>query len=90
MELKVQALQIRKLICPFNHIDDIIRDTRNNDFERETKFRDEINALEEDDKKNVDVAFNKWEKVKQSEISKNTGKVKGDKTLRLAKHLPAA
>ena len=28
--------------------------------------------------------------MKQTEISKNTGKVKGDKTMRIPKHLPAA
>ena len=39
--------------------------------------------------KDIDVAFNQWEKVKQSEISKNTGKVKGDKMMRLARHLKA-
>ena len=56
---------------------------------RENQFKKEIDALADDDKKNIDVAYYQWEKVKQSEISKNTGKVKGDKTMRMAKHLPA-
>lgn len=89
MELKIQALQSRKLISNTNYIEDIIMDSRNNDFERENLFRSEIDALANEENKSVDVAFHQWEKVKQSEINKNTGKVKGDKTMRIAKHLTA-
>lgn len=37
----------------------------------------------------IDIAYNQWEKVKQTEVSKNTGRVKGDKMMRQAKHKKA-
>ena len=89
MEFKCNALQTRKLICSVNSLEDIIDDARNDVYQRENQLKSEVEALADDDKKDIDVAFNKWEKVKQTEVSKNTGKVKGDKTMRMVKHLPA-
>ena len=89
MELKVSALQTRKLISHTNYLEDIIIDNRKDDYTSDNQFKEEIDALADDDKKNIDVAYFQWERVKQSEISKNTGKIKGDKTMRMAQHLPA-
>ena len=89
IELKVNALQVRKLVSTFTCLESIIVDMRNGGSALENEFRTEIDSLADDDKKDIDVAFNQWEKVKQSEISKNTGKVKGDKMMRLARHLKA-
>ena len=41
-------------------------------------------------KAKIEVGFLEWNKLKQTEISKNTGRTKGDKTMRFSKHLPAA
>ena len=90
IELKILALQHRKLCDPFHCLESITEDLRKDNFERENMFKDEIAALDSDEKKDIDVGYQQWEKVKQSEISKNTGKVKGDKTMRLSKHLSAA
>ena len=90
MELKFISLQTRKLLSPFLCLENIIENTKTDDFEMENEFKSQVESLADDDKKDIDIAFQQWEKVKQSEVSKNTGKVKGDKTMRMAKHLPAA
>jgi hypothetical protein len=89
IELKVSALQNRKLVSQYICIENIIENTRNGDFTLENQFREDIESLADEDKKDIDVAFLVWEKVKQTEISKNTGRVKGDKMMRVAKHLKA-
>ena len=93
MELKVEALKARKLVFQQDEVlslDSVIKASRDEDFEPENTFKAEVEALGEIDKANIDVAFLEWNKVKQTEISKNTGKTKGDKTMRLSKHLTAA
>ena len=47
-------------------------------------------ALAEAEKASINVGYFEWEKVKQTEVSKNTGKQKSAKTRRNPKHLPAA
>ncbi len=89
IELKVNALQNRKLVSQYICIENIIENSRNGDFTLENQFREDIESLADEDKKDIDVAFLVWEKVKQTEISKNTGRVKGDKMMRVAKHLKA-
>ena len=93
MELKVESLIARKVVFKDEDVftlDSVIKATRDENYEPETKFKSEIESLAEDDKANIDIGFLEWNKVKQVEISKNTGKTKGDKTMRLSKHLPAA
>ena len=57
MELKVTALQTRKLISHTNYLEVIIIDNRKDDYTRENQFKKEIDALADDDKKNIDVAY---------------------------------
>ena len=93
MELKVEALKGRKLIFQAEEnltLDIVIKAAREEDFEPENRFKSEVEALADEDKANVDVGYLEWNKVKQTEINRNTGKTKGDKTMRLSKHLPAA
>ena len=93
MELKVDALCQRRLIGvdqPGYGFDMIILESRRGNFASENNFKAEIESLAEEEKASIDIGFLQWEKVKQTEISKNTGKVKGDKTMRIPKHLPAA
>ena len=89
IELKVNSLQTRKLISTDICLETMLVESRNGDFTLENQFRAEIELLADEDKKEIDVAYNQWEKVKQSEVSKNTGRVKGDKMMRLARHLKA-
>ena len=93
MELKVEALVQRKLIGvdqPGYGMDMIILEGRNGNYEAENSFKAEIASLAEVEKENINIGFLEWSKVKQTELSKNTGKVKSDKTMRLPKHLSAA
>lgn len=93
MELKVESLVVRKVVFKDEDVftlDSVLKATRDENYELENKFKSEIESLAEDDKANIDIGFLEWNKVKQVEISKNTGKTKGDKTMRLSKHLPAA
>ena len=93
MELKVEALVQRRLIGvdqPGYGLDLIIMESRNGNFASENEFKEAIESLAEEEKASINIGFLQWEKVKQTELSKNTGKVKGDKTMRMAKHLPAA
>ena len=89
IELKVNALQIRNLVSNTTCLESILVDLRKGDFTLENDFKAQIESLADDDRKDIDIAFNQWEKVKQTEISKNTGRVKGDKMMRLARHLNA-
>ena len=89
MELKVLALQNRKLIHNFYKLEDIVFDSRNGNFDTENYFKKDVESLALEEHKHIDIAFQQWEKVKQTEVNKNTGKVKGDKIMRLAKHLTA-
>ena len=93
MELKVESLLCRKVIFKDEDVftlDSVIKATREENYDLENKFKSEIEILAEEDKANIDIGFLEWTKVKQVEISMNTGKTKGDKTMRLSKHLPAA
>ena len=89
MGLKVEALRYSKVISDF-HLDVILEHSRNGDLEMENNFKSEISNLSENEKAEIEVGFLEWNKVKQTEISKNTGRTKGDKTMRISKHLPAA
>ena len=86
---KLEALKKRKFIGIHHDLDDIVKCARNDDFQPEIEMKNDIEFLAVEDKSNVNIAFAQWEKVKQTEISKNTGKVKGDKTMRISKHLAA-
>ena len=93
MELKVEALVTRKLLGKDQRgygVDMVILEARNGNFEPETSFKDELNSLAEAEKASINVGYFEWEKVKQTEVSKNTGKQKSAKTRRNPKHLPAA
>ena len=88
-ELKFEALRARKLISLEHSLDHILERTRKDDFDSETAMKLDIESLAEEEKAEVNVAFHKWEKVKQTEVSKNTGKAKCDKTMRMVKTLAA-
>ena len=88
MGLKIEALRYRKVISDF-HLDSILEHSRQGDIEMETNFISEITNLSEENKSEIDIGFLEWNKVKQVEVSKNTGRPKGDKTMRISKHLPA-
>ena len=93
MELKVESLVIRKIIFKDEDIftlDSVIRAAREENYDLENEFKSQIESLAANDKANIEVGYLEWSKVKQVEISKNTGKAKGDKTMRLSKHLTAA
>ena len=90
IELKVEALISRKLIGkdqPGFGLEAIIRESRQDNFEPENEFKTELNSLQES---STAVGYLEWSKVKQTEINQNTGKAKGDKTMRLSKNLSAA
>ena len=92
MELKVEALVQRKLIGvdqPGYGMDLVILEGRNGNYEVENNFKAEVESLSEVEKENINIGYLQWEKIKQTELSKNTGKVKSDKTQRQPKHLPA-
>ena len=57
MELKIQARQTRKLISQTNNSKDIISDSRNEDYTRENIFRQQIDALTNDNMKDIEVGF---------------------------------
>jgi IS1 family transposase len=78
-----------KLISLEHSLDHILERARTDDFEPETAMKSDIESLAEEEKAEVNVAFHMWEKVKQTEISKNTGRAKCDKTMRMVKNLPA-
>ena len=89
MGLKVKALRYSKIISDF-HLDLILEHSRNGDLEMENNFKLEIINFSENETSEIEVGFLEWNKVKQTEISRNTGRTKGDKTMRISKHLPAA
>ena len=92
LELKVEALINRKLIGkdqPGYGLDSVILHSRNGDFELENEFKKDIAKLDDEETRGVDVGFLQWDKVKQTDLSKNTGRAKSDKTQRLPRHLPA-
>ena len=86
MELKVEALVARKMLEPGFSLEDVIRESRLENFEQENDFKAELNNLSES---STSVGYLEWTKVKQTEISPNTGKPKSDKTMRLSKNLSA-
>ena len=67
------------------NLDSVIKAAREEDFEPENMFKAEIEALTDDAKATVDDGYLEWNKVKQTEINKNTGKVKGGKIMRQSK-----
>lgn len=90
MELKIEALVSRKLIGKDQlgfSLDLVIQESREDNFELENNFKSEVESLSES---STIVGFLQWEKVKQTEISRNTGKPKSDRTIRLSKNLSAA
>ena len=87
------ALQTRKLISHTNCLEDIIVDTRKDDYTREIQFKNLIDALTVDDKKNIHVDYYQLENIKQSEISvkiqEKQKEIKLCICLRMAKPLPS-
>ena len=80
-ELKIEALVQRRLIGvdqPGYGLDLVIMESRNGNFASENEFKAEIDSLAEEEKASINIGYLQWEKIKQTEISKNTGKVKGD------------
>lgn len=88
-ELKFESLRARKLISSEHSMDHILERARLDDFEPETTLKTDLESLAEEEKADVNVAFHVWERVKQTEISKNTGRAKCDKTMRMVRHLNA-
>ena len=77
MELKVESLVIRKIIFKDEDIftlDSVIRAAREENYDLKNEFKSEIESLAANDKANIEVGYLEWSKVKQVEISKNTGK----------------
>ena len=71
-------------------VDSVILEGRNGNFELENAFKEDLENLSEEDVAKTDVGYLEWTKVKQTEVSRNTGKVKSDKTMREPRHLPAS
>ena len=65
MELKVLALQNRKLIHNFYKLEDIVFDSRNGNFDTENYFKKDVESLALEEHKHIDIAFQQWEKVRE-------------------------
>ena len=85
-ELKAEALKHH--IGAEHSIETAVENARHNDFDAETAFKEALEKLIEDETKTV-VGFSRWEKVKQTELSKNTGLAKSDKVMRQLTTEPA-
>ena len=89
MELKIEAMVTRKFLGKDQlgfGLETVIMESRNGHFEAENEFKAELESIAQVE---TDVGYLEWTKVKQTELSKNTGRAKSDKTQRLPKHLPA-
>ena len=81
-ELKAESLKSH--IGAEHSLDTVIGNARQNDFGAEVAFKTALETVVEDGTKTV-VGFSRWEKVKQTEINKNTGRAKSDKVMRQSK-----
>ena len=81
-ELKTEAL--KNQIGAEHSLDTVIENARQNDFGAENSFKEALEKLVEDKVKSV-VGYSRWEKVKQTELNKNTGRAKSDKVMRQSK-----
>ena len=89
MELKEIALKKRGLLKSEHVFEAIQRANRENDFELERTFKNELEELKDEDKAKIDVHYEVWELVKTGELSKNTGREKSGKTMKMVKHKSA-
>ena len=81
-ELKAEAL--KNHIGAEHSLETVIENARQNDFVAENAFKGALEKLIEDENKSV-VGYSRWEKVKQTELNKNTGLAKTDKIMRQSK-----
>ena len=81
-ELKAESL--KRHMGPEHSLETVIENARFDDYEAENEFKEALEKLVEGDNKQV-VGFLRWEKVKQTERSKNTGKAKTDKVMKISK-----
>ena len=82
MELKTHALKSH--IGAHHSLDTIIENARTGDFEAENKFKADLENIVEEGTKTV-VGYLRWEKVKQTETNKNTGRAKSDKMMKMSR-----
>ena len=58
------VLQPIKLISHTNCLEDVIFDTKKDDSTREFQFENKIDALTDDDKNSIGVAYYQWENIR--------------------------
>ena len=81
-ELKMESL--KNHIGAEHSLETVIENARQENFEAENNFKAALESLIEEENKTV-VGYLRWEKVKQTEINKNTGRAKSDKMMRKSK-----
>ena len=81
-ELKAEALKHH--IGAEHSLETILENARGNDFAPELAFKEDLEKIIENEDKKV-VGFSRWEKVKQVDTNKNTGRAKSDKIMRQSK-----
>ena len=82
-ELKEIALKKRGLLNNENDFEAIQRANREINFELERSFKNEIKELKNEDNENIDVHYKLWELVKTGELSKNSGREKSSKDMKM-------
>ena len=78
-ELKSDAL--KNLIGLDHCLERIIDNGRRMDFTDENEFKETLEKIVEDKNESI-VPYLRWEKIKQTEINKNTGRAKSDRIMR--------
>ena len=81
-ELKTEAL--KNHIGAHHSLETAISNSRNENFDAENDLKAALEKLVDEENKTV-VGFSRWEKVKQTEVNKNTGRAKSDKLMRQRK-----
>ena len=84
-ELKMEGLKSE--IGAEHSLETVVENARRNDFEAENALKAALEELVENESKKI-VGYSRWEKVKQAELSKNTGRAKSDKIMRQSKLEP--
>ena len=81
---ELKAEQLKKHIGSEHSLETVIENSRHDDFEAENAFKEALEKLVEGENKSV-VGYLRWEKVKQTDTSKNTGRAKSDRVMRISK-----
>ena len=81
---ELKAEQLKKHIGSEHSLETVIENSRHDDFEAENTFKEALEKLVEGENKSV-VGYLRWEKVKQTDTSKNTGRAKSDRVMRISK-----